>query len=159
MNMREYRPEDLETVMNIANEAWKPIRKMSNAALGPEIVKRLNPPGSDNSKGQQLKQQIDCGKYGIAICEHEGAVVGFITWKIDGITGDICNNAALPGSGLKGIGQMMYKYVLDIFRKEGVKVAKVTTGLDWAHAPARRAYERAGFSRHLDSTTYFMELD
>ncbi len=159
MNMREYRPEDLETVMNIANEAWKPIRKMSNAALGPEIVKRLNPPGSDNSKGQQLKQQIDCGKYGIAICEHEGAVVGFITWKIDGITGDICNNAALPGSGLKGIGQMMYKYVLDIFRKEGVKVAKVTTGMDWAHAPARRAYERAGFKNRIDSTTYFMELD
>ena len=159
MNMREYRPEDLETVMSIANEAWKPIRKMSNAALGPEIVKRLNPPGSDNSKGQQVKWQIDCGKYGIAICEHEGAIVGFITWKIEGIIGDICNNAALPGSGLKGIGQMMYKYVLDIFRIEGVKVAKVTTGMDWAHAPARRAYERAGFKNRIDSTTYYMELD
>ena len=41
----------------------------------------------------------------------------------------------------------------------GQKVVKVFTGLDWAHAPARRAYERAGFKRHLDSTTYFMELE
>ena len=40
-----------------------------------------------------------------------------------------------------------------------IKVAKVTTGLDWAHAPARRAYERAGFKRHLDSTTYYLDLE
>ena len=44
-------------------------------------------------------------------------------------------------------------------RAAGVKVVRVTTGLDWAHAPARRAYERAGFRRHLDSVTYYMELD
>lgn len=159
MNMREYRPEDLETVMHIANEAWKPIRRMSSAALGPKIVKLLNPEGTDNSKGKQVKWQIDSGKYEIAICEHEGRIVGFITWYIDGIVGDICNNAALPGSGLKGIGQMMYKYVLDIFRANGVKVAKVTTGMDWAHAPARRAYERAGFKNRIDSTTYYMEVE
>ncbi|MBR4662439.1 MAG: hypothetical protein IKO93_01065 [Lentisphaeria bacterium] len=52
----------------------------------------------------------------------------------------------------------MYRYILEKFRQEGVKVAKVTTGLDWAHAPARRAYERAGFKRHLDSTTYYLDL-
>ena len=159
MNMREYRPEDLETVMTLANEAWKPIRQMSNAALGEKIVKLLNPNGTDNTKGLQVKEQIDSGKYGIAICEHADKIVGFITWQINGITGVICNNAALPGSGLKGIGQMMYKYVLDLFRSQGVKVAQVVTGMDWAHAPARRAYERAGFKNRIDSTTYFMALD
>ena len=30
----------------------------------------------------------------------------------------------------------------------------VSTGLDEGHAPARRAYERAGFEKHLDSVTY-----
>ena len=107
----------------------------------------------------QVKAQIESGKYGIAVCEHEGAVVGFITWFINGPFGEICNNGALKSSGLKGIGQTMYRYVLDRFRQEGVKVAKVTTGLDWAHAPARRAYERAGFKRHLDSTTYYLDLE
>ena len=159
MNMREYRPEDLELVMDIANQAWKPIRKMSREALGDKMADMMNPDGDDVSKGKQVKWQIDSGDYGIAICEHEGKVVGFITWKLEGMFGDICNNGALPGTGLKGIGQTMYKYVLDIFRANGVKIAKVTTGLDWAHAPARRAYERAGFAKHLDSTTYYMELD
>ena len=159
MIMREYRPGDLEAVMNIANAGWREIRKMSRAALGDRIADMMNPAGDAESKGLQVKAQIDSGNYGIAVCEHDNKIVGFITYKTDGIFGEICNNAAITGSGLKGIGQTMYKYVMEEFRKAGVKVVKVTTGLDWAHAPARRAYERAGFKKHLDSTTYFMELD
>ena len=159
MKMREYRPEDLQAVMAIANAAWQPIRKMSREAIGDRISDLFNPAGDAVSKGLQVKEQIDSGRYGIAICEHEGRVVGFITWNSEGPVGQICNNAALPGSGLKGVGQTMYQYVLNLFRSQGLKAVKVTTGLDWAHAPARRAYERAGFTRHLDSVTYFMELD
>lgn len=159
MKMREYRSEDLEHVMQIANTAWREIRKMSRAALGDRISDVINPAGDDKSKGLQVKEQIDGGEYGIAVCEHEDQVVGFITYKIDGIWGEICNNAACPPEGVKGVGQCMYSYVKEQFRANGVKIAKVTTGLDYAHASARRAYERAGFSKHLDSTTYFMELD
>lgn len=159
MNMREYRPEDLEKVMEIANTAWQPIRKMSREALGDTISDILNPLGDAVSKGFQVKEQISSGKYGIAVCEHENEIVGFITWTTYGCMGEICNNGALTSSGLKGIGQTMYKYVLEEFKKAQIKVVKVTTGLDWAHAPARRAYERAGFRKHLDSTTYFMELE
>lgn len=159
MNMREYRPEDLHAVMAIANAAWQPIRKMSREALGDKLSDLFNPAGDAVSKGLQVKEQIDSGRYGIAVCEHEGRVVGFITWNVEGPVGQICNNAALPDSGVKGVGQTMYQYVLQRFREAGAKVVKVVTGLDRAHAPARRAYERAGFTRHLDSTTYFMELD
>ena len=159
MNMREYRNEDLAKVMEIANIAWRPIRQMSREALGNTIADILNPAGDECSKGLQVKAQIESGQWGIAICEHEGEIVGFITYSINGVWGEICNNGALTSTGLKGIGQTMYKFVMEEFRKAGVKVAKVTTGLDWAHAPARRAYERAGFKKHLDSTTYYMELD
>lgn len=159
MNMRPYQKKDLEQVMEIANIAWRPIRKMSREALGDTIADLINPAGDDKSKGLQVKEQIDSGAWEIAVCEHEEKLVGFITYTINGIWGEICNNGALTESGLKGIGQTMYKYVMDEFRNAGVKVVKVTTGLDWAHAPARRAYERAGFKKHLDSTTYFMELE
>lgn len=159
MDMRPYCSEDLEKVMDIANIAWQPIRKMSRETLGDTIADLLNPAGDDKSKGLQVKDQIDSGAYKIAVCEHEGALVGFITYAVNGVFGEICNNGALTSTGLKGIGQTMYKYVMEEFRKAGVKVVKVTTGLDWAHAPARRAYERAGFKKHLDSTTYYMELD
>ena len=159
MNMREYREEDLLKVMEIANIAWRPIRKMSREALGDSIADILNPAGDDLSKGLQVKAQIESGNWGIAVCEHEGELVGFITYSINGLFGEICNNGALTSTGLKRIGQTMYKFVMDEFRKANVKVVKVTTGLDWAHEPARKAYERAGFKKHLDSTTYYMELD
>ena len=159
MNMRKYQAEDLEAVMAIANAGWKEIRKMSRAALGDRIADIFNPAGDDKSKGLQVKEQIDSNLYNIDVCEHDGEIVGFITYKHDGVLGEICNNAAKPGTGLKGIGQMMYKFVLEKFRAEKVQIVKVTTGMDYAHAPARKAYERAGFTRHLDSTTYYMELD
>ena len=159
MNMREYRSGDLEQVMAIADAAWRPIRKMSREALGDAISDILNPAGDAKSKGLQVKAQIESGRYGIAVCEHEDALVGFVTWTIDGAVGEICNNAALPSAEIKGIGQTMYSFVLEKFRKAGVKVVCVTTGLDSAHAPARRAYERAGFKTHLDSTTYYKEIE
>ena len=159
MRMREYRADDLETVMAIADLAWRPIRQMSREALGDAIADVMNTMGDAKSQGLQVKAQIESGRYGIAVCEHEGTVVGFITWFINGPVGEISNNGALKTSGLKGIGQTMYHYVFDVFRGAGVKVVRVTTGLDWAHAPARRAYERAGFRKHLDSTTYYMELE
>ena len=159
MNMRKYQAEDLEAVMAIANAGWKEIRKMSRAALGDRIADIFNPAGDDKSKGLQVKEQIDSNLYNIDVCEHDGEIVGFITYKHDGVLGEICNNAAKPGTGLKGIGQMMYKFVLEKFRAEKVQIVKVTTGMDYAHAPARKAYEKAGFTRHLDSTTYYMELD
>ncbi len=159
MNMREYRNEDLESVMALANKAWQGIRKMSREALGDFISDIFNPAGDALSKGLQLKEQIESGNYRIAVCEYEGKVVGFITWAVSGNVAEICNNAADADAGVKGIGQTMYRYVLDDCKKSGAKVIKVTTGLDHAHAPARRAYERAGFKKHLDFTTYFMELE
>ena len=159
MVMRNFLSGDLEQVMDIANAAWQPIRKMSRDALGDTISDLLNPAGDAKSKGLQIKDQIDSGQYDIAVCEHDGQIVGFITWRIEGSIGEISNNAARPNTGIKGIGQTMYRFVLEKFRQAGVKAVKVTTGLDQAHAPARRAYERAGFKKHLDSTTYYMEIE
>ena len=109
--------------------------------------------------GTKLYKGYESKKHLIAVCEHEGRVVGFITGKVSGVLGEICNNAADRSANLKGIGQTMYKYMLGEFKRAGVRVVKVLTGLDDAHGPARRAYERAGFKRRLESVTYFMELD
>lgn len=159
MHMRSFQPADLAAVINIADAAWRPIRQMGRDALGDRIADVLHPEGDAVSKGREIQAQLQSGDYEIMICEHEHRAVGFITFRIDGAVGELCNNAALPGCGVKGVGQTMYRAVLEAFRSRGVKVARVTTGLDWSHAPARRAYERAGFRRHLDFTTYYMDLE
>ena len=63
---------------------------------------------------------------------------------------NITNNAVDPFCGEKGVGQEMYQAALARFKAEGMRAVMVNTGLDEAHAPARRAYERAGFKRKVE---------
>jgi hypothetical protein len=39
-----------------------------------------------------------------------------------------------------------------------MRFAKVHTGLDPSHAPARRAYEKAGFTTQLPTVDYYRKL-
>ena len=94
------------------------------------------------------------------MAELEGRVVGFITYTLSRETAfaEIGNNAVDPECQGLGIGTDMYRYVLDVFREEGLKFAKVNTGLDRAHAPARAAYEKAGFTQFIPMVCYYQEL-
>ena len=72
--------------------------------------------------------------------------------------GEIGNNAVHPDWRQKGIAQQLYAAALQHFRDQGMRFARVQTGMDGAHAPARRAYERAGFDIHHEDITYHMKL-
>ena len=89
-----------------------------------------------------------------------GHVVAFVTFRMqkDKGLGLIGNNAVAPEAQGKGIGTLMYSYVLGLFRAEGLRFATVGTGLDEGHAPARRAYEKAGFDIQQPTVTYYQYL-
>ena len=160
MIVRPIREDDIEAVVALANRAWRPIIALSRERLGDRIADIVRAGGDDVSKGNTVRAEIAAAPDSYFVCEHEGRVVGFVSGTMDFSTGigTIGHNAADKGCGLKGIGQCMYKFILDHFRRNGMKVAKVFTGLDEAHAPARRAYQRAGFDKSLEHVTYFMEL-
>ena len=155
--IRSYQSADLPVIMDIANRAWRGIYRMFREAYG-EALFGVIVPDVETVKGEQIRTHCAAHPDQILICEESGAIVGFVTFHLDaerGI-GTIGNNAVDPACGLKGIGQQMYAAVFARFRAEGMRFAKVTTGLDEAHAPARRAYERAGFNlRHEDVTYYY----
>ncbi|MGN0870981.1 MAG: GNAT family N-acetyltransferase [Victivallales bacterium] len=115
---------------------------------------------SRNSKEKQLAAHLKHHPGCFYVAERGGKIVGFITFYCDAErkVGIISNNAVDPFCGEKGVGQEMYRAALEYFRKAGMLLAQVTTGLDEAHAPARRAYERAGFDLHTEAVTYTMKL-
>lgn len=159
--IRKYKPSDFEDVIRIANRAWREIRRYSRQTLGDRISDIIHSGIEDDMlKGLEVKTQIEENPDNIRICEENDRVIGFITFRMnqDSRIGEIMNNAADPEAGIKGIGQQMYAHVLDLFIASGMKVAKVMTGLDEAHFPARRAYERAGFDHSLQFITYYKEL-
>jgi GNAT superfamily N-acetyltransferase len=157
--MRPFRPDDLAWVMATADAAWRPINAAYRAAYGDELFDLLVP-NEHTRKGAEMKEMCSAAPGQVLVCEEGGRRVGFVTYLLDaerGI-GEIGNNAVDPDCGLKGIGQQMYRHVMDLFRARGMGFAMVRTGLDDGHAPARRAYERAGFDISIGSVSYYRKL-
>jgi GNAT superfamily N-acetyltransferase len=157
--MRPYRPEDLAWVMEAADKAWRRINASYRRAYGDELFAILVP-NEHTRKGAEMRAACAAEPALVYICEEGGRPVGFIHAVTDPERkiGTIGNNAVDPDCGLKGIGQQMYRFVLDMFRAKGMLYAHVATGLDDGHAPARRAYERAGFDISISSISYYMKL-
>jgi ribosomal protein S18 acetylase RimI-like enzyme len=157
--IRPYKPEDIKTITEIANRAWQPIYKMYREALGEELFDILFP-DPDNEKGNQIKNHCSKHPEWVFICSENDQIAGFITFWLDEEKkiGNIGNNAVDPNWRLKGIGQQMYKAVFEYFRRQGMAYANVRTGLDYAHTPARKAYEKAGFNINHKDIDYYMKL-
>jgi ribosomal protein S18 acetylase RimI-like enzyme len=157
--IRQYKPEDLETIAAIGDRAWKGIYDMFRDAYGAELFDILVPSPA-TVKGDQIRNTCQNRPELVLVCERGDKVVGFITMMIDEEKriGEIGNNAVDPLAGERGVGQEMYQAAFELFKKRGMRFAKVGTGMDDAHAPARRAYERAGFDIHHEMITYFKKL-
>ncbi len=157
--VRPFKFEDLPAVKEIANQAWQPIMEMFRQRLGDQLFSLIRP-HPETDKGEEVAAQCRQHPENCLVYEENGQVVGFITFWLDRehLIGEIGNNAVLPEKRGRGIGQKMYQAVLEFFRKNGMKYARVNTGLDQAHLYARRAYERAGFNIKHEWVTYYRKL-
>ena len=157
--MRELRAADVETVVEIAVAAWEPIFAGFRRAMG-EALFAAACPNWRQEKARQVRAACEPGSAaGVCVAEAGGRVVGFVTFhaKASGI-GEIGNNAVHPDFQGQGIGPRMYAHAFERLRAEGMRFVKVHTGGDPAHAPARRAYEKAGFATRLPTVDYYRTL-
>jgi len=78
----------------------------------------------------------------------DAQAVGFISYQLydDTKTGEVQLLAVHPGHQNGGIGTELNQFALDRFREGGMRLAVVGTGGDRGHAPARRSYEKAGYT-------------
>jgi GNAT superfamily N-acetyltransferase len=150
--MRPLAPGDLPRLQAIRQAAFAPIFQSFRDIVGPEIA-ALALAGSDAEQAGHLDEI--CGsrsewRVGVVLVEDE--VVGFISIKLDDSgVGELGLNAVHPDHAGRGIGSWMYREALAELKHRGAKVATVGTGGDPSHAPARRAYEKAGFGPVIPS--------
>ena len=157
--IRDLEPPDAETIVRIAVAAWEPIFAYFRQAMGAELFAAACPNWQQEKARQVRAACRPDSSPGVCVAEKDGRVVGFITFcaKGSGI-GEIGNNAVHPDFQGQGIGTRMYQHVFQRLRERGMRFVKVHTGGDPAHAPARRAYEKAGFDIQLPTVDYYRKL-
>ena len=148
---------DADTIVAIAVAEWEAIYQGYRSQLGDEIFYLFFP----NHKAQKeagVRANIKSGTMYVTECE--GRIAGFIHYVYDEASriGTISNNAVSGNFRGKGIGPKQYEFIFNVLRDRGAIAVRVTTGLDEGHAPARHAYEKAGFSAHTEAITYYKKL-
>ena len=83
------------------------------------------------------------------VAEQDGDVIGFCSYVIDEARsrGTVGYNAVARNHQGLGIGSAMLDFVLSGIRAEGMEYAAVIVADNEEHLPARRNYEKHGFSR------------
>jgi len=159
IKVRPAQIEDVEPASEIAVEAWKPIFDNYRRLLGDELFEILHKNWQER-KADDIRSHYGRFPDWMLVTEMERNIVGFITFVLDRKKqiGEISNNAVKPQYQRRGIGTLQYQKVLEIFRREGMRFASVSTGLDEAHAPARAAYEKVGFRKTVTGVTYYMKV-
>lgn len=157
--LREYRPADEETVVALSLRAWEPVFDALEEALGPELFLRLR---GDWRAGHasDVRGVLADSTQRVWVAEDAGErAVGFVAARLhrDQELGEIYMIAVHPGAQGRGIGTALTTAATDWLRNKGMRVAMIETGGDRGHAPARRLYEKAGYTP-LPAVRFFKPL-
>lgn len=160
LEFRPYKPADRSRLQAIRRASFAPVFASFNALVGEEIG-AVAFACADREQADLLDTLCDEAPHTpMLVALRNGEIVGFSSYSLDRATklGEIGLNAVHPDHAGHGIGARLYETVLEKMRSEGMKAACVSTGADSSHNPARRAYEKAGFSHALPSVTLYRTL-
>jgi GNAT superfamily N-acetyltransferase len=160
VHFRIARPEDAVRVQSIRRAAFEPVFASFRSILGDEIYD-LAQRRDDEAQELLLTTLLapDSG-WTFYVAQFDDVIVGFVAVRLDPETGvgEIGLNAVAPARAGEGIGTAMYQFALARMKEAGMKVATVGTGGDPSHAPARRAYQKAGFDREIPTVWMYRKL-
>jgi ribosomal protein S18 acetylase RimI-like enzyme len=151
--MRPVRADDLPRLEEVRQAAFAPVFASFRSLLGEDIY-NLVQAREDEAQGTLLASLVapESG-WEVYTAEVAGAVAGFVSVRLNLETqvGEVGLNAVHPDQAGQGVGTAMYTFAIARMKAAGMRVATVATGGDPSHAPARRAYEKAGFTVHIPS--------
>ena len=145
--------DDLVYLEPLRQAAFAPIFDSFRSILGEEIYRRAQAPEDEAQEQLLVSLLTPESDWQIYVAEFDNRIVGFVSYQLNLEThvGEIGLNAVHPDQAGLGIGTTLYHFALARMKQAGMRVATVATGGDPSHAPARRAYEKAGFTVQIPS--------
>lgn len=158
--IRAFAPADLPALQAIRAAAFAPVFASFRAIVGPGIAAAAFSRAEDEQAALLDRLCAPGSGHDVIVAESGGEVMGFAAYTCNDARalGEIVLTAVHPDRSGRGFGTRLCEECLARMRQRGMKVATVGTGGDPSHAPARRAYAKAGFGPALPSVWLYRTL-
>jgi ribosomal protein S18 acetylase RimI-like enzyme len=157
--IRSLEDRDVQAVIDLSLRAWAPVFASLERVLGSAVFGRLHPDWREDQR-RAVEEVCASQEPNVWVAEVDGAVAGFVATEVfdpERRMGQIYMLAVDPDHQRGGIGTALTEFAHARLKDDGMRVAMVETGGDPGHAPARRTYEKAGYTL-LPIARYFKNL-
>lgn len=155
-----YEPRYRDAVLDLSLRAWEPVFPALADDVPAFVYSSFYPQGWRERQRVDLAAIIDTEPAGIDLALDGDHPVGWVCTRLhpEDAMGEIYVIVVDPDYQRRGIGTALMEHAFARSRAAGMKMVMVETGDDSGHAPARAAYESAGFER-WPVARYFKNLD
>jgi ribosomal protein S18 acetylase RimI-like enzyme len=158
LQIRPFGSSDINDLIQITLLAFEPVFISFEQILGSKIYPIIYPDWHKSQK-EGVEKLCNNEKIALWVAEVDGKVVGFVAYEQydHDKTGEVQLLAVHPEYQNHGIGIALNTVALQKMKESGMKMAVVGTGGDESHAPARKSYEKAGYTA-LPLVRYYKDL-
>jgi ribosomal protein S18 acetylase RimI-like enzyme len=159
MLIEPYEKSRLDAIVRLSLRAWAPVFESLEDALGPAVYRAFYRDDWRASQRRAVEAVCSDESMHVWVATERSITAGFVALKLHAQDrmGEIYMIAVDPDFQRRGIATSLTRHGIEWFKNAGMSIAMVETGGDPGHAPARRAYEAAGF-RHFPVARYFKDL-
>jgi GNAT superfamily N-acetyltransferase len=148
LQIRPGNDDDVEALVRLSLLAWAPVFDSFRQIMGPAVFPILYP---DWQRIQRETVETYCKAQEnrtLLVAEADNSAVGFLVYELNhkDKTAEVQLLAVHPDYQNEGIGTALNHAALIQMKEQGMRLATVATGGDPGHAPARRSYEKAGYT-------------
>ncbi len=159
LSIRPFETTDTPDLVHITLLAFEPIFQSFRQVLGPAIYALLYPDWRQTQQAgiESICQTVESTP--LLVAELEGTIVGYLAYTLNpkDKTGEVQLLAVHPDYQNQGFGTRLNLAALEAMKAAGMQLAVVGTGGDPSHAPARKSYEKAGYTP-LPLVRYYHDL-
>jgi len=155
--IRPFKSSDINDLITLTLLAFEPVFISFEKILGPCIYPIIYPDWRKRQK-EGVEYLSTNTKINLWVAEVDGIVIGYIAYELyDDQTGEVQLLAVHPDYQNRGIGTQLNNLALQKMKAGRAKLAIVSTGGDESHAPARRSYDKSGYTA-LPLVKYYKDL-
>ena len=147
MEIKPYEISYLEAVVQLSLRAWESVFQSIQTSLNAEVYQAFYPETWQVSQQKAVEDVCAADDVKVWVAVETEQPIGLVAAKLhpEDRMGEIYMVAVEPSCQGRGIGRALIDHALSWMKEMGMAIVMVETGGDPGHAPARRAYESAGF--------------